>query len=178
MAKSKKNSAGWVVLSRSLLNSNIWKMDEPHNYKSAWIDLILMVNHEDGEIITRKGEVVKVPRGSTFTSIRKLAERWGWSAGKVLRYLETLTEAQMITQTGTRSGTLLSLVNYSNFQGRRNTDGYTDGNTDGNTGGRRTTMNNNEQQRRTTRARAPVPMDVTMEAVDKWIEKMKREGEA
>lgn len=175
MAKSKKNSAGWVVLSRSLLNSNIWKMDEPHNYKSAWIDLILMVNHEDGEIITRKGEVIKVPRGSTFTSIRKLAERWGWSAGKVLRYLETLSEAQMITQTGTHSGTLLSLVNYSNYQGRRNTDGHADGNADGNAGGRRTTMNNNEQQRRTRRGNAPLSTQETIEALERWAKEAKEE---
>lgn len=170
MAKNKKNSAGWVVLSRSLLNSNIWTTEEPHNSKSAWIDLILMVNHEAGQIITRKGEVVKVPRGSTFTSIRKLAERWHWSTGKVIRYLETLTEAQMITQTSTTSGTLLSLVNYNEFQSPRNTNRNTDKDADGNTDGIRTTMNNNEQQRK-KRASAPLSTQETIEALKKWASK-------
>lgn len=171
MAKSKKDKKGWIVLSRSLLDSAIWNTDEPHNDKSAWIDLLLMVNHEDGQVITRKGEVIKVPRGSTFTSIRKLSERWGWSKGKVLRYIKTLTEAQMVTQVGITSGTLLSLVNYDNFQGRRDTDGYADGYADGNAGGTRTTMNNNEQQRKNKRASAPPSLEDKFAAIERFARK-------
>lgn len=170
MAKSKKDKKGWIVLSRSLLDSAIWNTDEPHNDKSAWIDLLLMVNHEDGQVITRKGEVIKVPRGSTFTSIRNLAERWGWSQGKVLRYIKTLTEAQMITHIGRTNGTLLSLVNYDNFQGRRNTDGSADGSTDGSTNGRRTTMYNNEKQKN-KRASAPPSLEDKFAAIERFARK-------
>ena len=170
MAKSKKDKAGWIVLSRSLLESSIWTTDEPHNTKSAWIDLLLMVNHEDGEIITRFGKVVKIPRGSTFTSIRKLAERWKWSDTKVRRYLDTLTGAHMIEHSGDQTGTLISLVNYENFQGQRRAldralDRAVDRAVD-----RRTTMNNNEQQNN-KRSRAPVSMKDTMKALDEWARK-------
>lgn len=170
MAKSKKDKAGWIVLSRSLLDSSIWTMNEPHNYKSAWIDLLLMVNHEDGEIITRQGKVLKIPRGATYTSIHRLAERWRWSDSKVRRYLDVLSDAQMIKRTGEQTGTLISLVNYGNFQGARRALDRTDDRAGDRTGDRRTTMNNNEQQIN-KRVNAPVSMRETMEALKKWAAK-------
>lgn len=143
MARSKKDKSGWVVISRSILTNYLWTSEKPFDDRSAWIDLILLANHEDGVIQTRKGELIKVPRGSHFTSIRKLAERWHWSRSAVERFLETLTETQMVTQTGTRSGTLLSLVNYDNFQGRADTGQATTQATTQATPERRTTMYNN-----------------------------------
>lgn len=122
-----KNDKGWVKISRDLLDSAMWQRETPFEERSAWIDLILMVNHEDGEVFDKKGNVVNVPRGSCYTSIRKLADRWHWSTGKVLRYFDSLKKAKMITQTGTQTGTLVSLVNYDKFQGQRNTGGRADG---------------------------------------------------
>ena len=168
MAKSKKDKAGWVIISRSILESSIWTSSEPFSGRDAWIDLILTVNHEDREIITRSGEVVKIPRGATWTSIRKLMNRWHWSSGKVRRYLGTLTGAQMITLNGTPDGTLLTLVNYSNFQGPRHTERNAERLADGHTGGIRTTMNNNEQQKNNRSGARPVSMADTIAALERY----------
>ena len=125
----------WVKVNRSIFDNYLWKSGEPFDCRSAWIDLILLANHEDGYFRTSKGVTIKIPRGSHFTSVRKLSERWHWSVGKVERYLRGLTDTQMITQSGTQSGTLLSLVNYDDYQGQRYTDEHTNEHTDEYTNG-------------------------------------------
>lgn len=135
MATMKK---GWIMLYRDLLDSAIWTSDIPFDERSAWIDILLMVNHKDGQVFTKQKGCIEVPRGSTLTSIRKLAERWRWSPNRVRRYLDTLSRMNMVeidTQSDTRSGTLLTVVKYSIFQGGRHTDGYTNGYTDEHTDG-------------------------------------------
>ena len=164
MAGNKKDKSGWVVLSRSILTNYLWTSDVPFDDRSAWIDLILLANREDGAFQVRSGEVIKVPRGSHFTSIRKLAERWHWSKDRVNRFLATLTATQMVTQTRTPTGTLLSLVNYDNFQGRRdsNKDTYKDTNKD--THELRTTMNNNNTTNNYNKNR-PKPLEERLEGI-------------
>ena len=111
---------GWVKIHRQMLENPIWT-DEPFSRGQAWVDLILMANHEDG--VGKKGDII--PAGSLVTSYAYLARRWHWSVGKVRRYLGTLTGTQMISLTGTRSGTLLSVVKYSFYQGARHTNRHT-----------------------------------------------------
>lgn len=111
---------GWIKLHRSLLDNPIWT-SEPFTRGQAWADILLMVNHEEG--IGPKGD--RIPEGAMVTSYAILAKRWHWSIGKVRRYLSTLTGTQMISLTGTRSGTLLSVVKYSFYQGARHTNRHT-----------------------------------------------------
>lgn len=119
------HNSNWVKINRSIFDNFIWKKNTPFDYRSAWIDLILLANHEDGEFLTSRGELIKVPRGAHFTSIRSLSERWHWSKQSVVHFLHILCDAQMITQCGTKSGTLLCLVNYSEYQGGKDTGRYT-----------------------------------------------------
>lgn len=113
---------GWVKLDRSILDHSIWT-SEPFSRGQAWIDLILIVNHEDKEIFY-KGKLITVRAGSTITSVRKLSERWGWSHGKTTRFLKALQDADMVrTQNVPPNGTALSLVNYGKFQGQRSANG-------------------------------------------------------
>lgn len=112
----------WVKINRSIFDNFLWKKNTPFDVRSAWIDLILLANHEDGQFMTSRGELIKIPRGSHFTSTRSLAERWHWNRDTVSRYIRTLVDAEMLTQTATHSGTLLSLVNYDNYQGGAATD--------------------------------------------------------
>lgn len=126
MAKKRK---GWIKLYRDLQDNALWSSDIPFDERSAWVDLLLTVNHEDGQVFTHNKEFVPVKRGSTLTSLRKLAERWHWSANRVKRFLETLSAMKMVkieTHPGTHSGTLLTVVKYDDFQGERNTHEYTD----------------------------------------------------
>lgn len=123
MAQHNGNS-NWVKINRSIFSNFLWVDSEPFCKRAAWIDLILLANHEDGEMLSSKGDLIKIPRGSHFTSIRNLSTRWNWSCNKVRRFLGTLVSTGMITVSSTGSGTLLSLVKYDDFQGERHNREY------------------------------------------------------
>lgn len=171
MAKSKKDKSGWVKISRTVQQNFLWKEEEPFDRRSAWIDLILLANHEPGEIQTRSGETVKIPVGSHYTSIRKLSERWHWSKDKTRRFLATLTATQMTTLTATPNGTLITLVKYRDFQGVRDTEQDANRDTNRHTVETRTRMiyKNDTQEDNTGAAKGrPKSMDDTIEALQRW----------
>lgn len=116
-----KKDRGWIKLHRSLQDSNIWDTEDPFDKRSAWIDLLLMVNHEDRAIfINGHRKVIGV--GQRWTSVRTLAERWRWSKDRVMRYLDLLERDSMIRLDKTPDGTLLTVINYGFFQYGRDTD--------------------------------------------------------
>ena len=177
MAKSK--DPGWVKISRSILNNPIWTSPEPFSIRDAWIDLILMANFEDKEIMTRHGKTIKIPRGSTFTSIKHLADRWHWSPNKVRRQIERLNRLGMVTISGTADGTLLTLVKYRDFQDGRRADGTPNGTADGTADGTRLKKEKKEKNEK-KRASAPTfsggrPVSVadTVAALEKWAREEK-----
>ena len=148
------SSNGWIKLHRKLTDSWIWK--DPEKLR-AWIDILLMVNHEDKKI-EFNGRMVMVERGSRFTSIEKLAARWGWNRKRVMRFLGQLESADMVTTKRTPSGTTIKVRNYGKYQGfetsRGTTKGTTDGTAYGTTGGTQTRMIKNDKESIRTRARA------------------------
>ena len=105
---------GWVSIHRSIKDNFVWQ-DKPFNMGAAWIDLILMANHEEKKM-PLDGQLIIIRRGQTFTSVRSLAEKWGWSKVKVSRYLALLEQDDMVKLERSKSGTLLTLVNYDNYQ--------------------------------------------------------------
>ena len=136
---------GWICLYRDIQDSWVWD-DKPFSDGQAWIDLLLTANHEDKKIkFNGKPRVIK--RGQMVTSIAKLAERWGWSAGKVRRFLNILENDQMLTlecnRGGTTNGTTLTLINYEKFQGQRQTVDTTDSITNEQRSVERSNINNN-----------------------------------
>ena len=112
---------GWVCIHRSLLENFVWN-DKPFNMGAAWVDLILLANHDEKKLPV-DGRVIKIKRGQTFTSCRSLATRWGWSLGKVKRFVDMLEHEQMVITKRSKNGTLLTLVKYDIFQDARNTNG-------------------------------------------------------
>ena len=142
---AKKKDRGWIKLYRQITDTYIWEAKEPFDRRSAWIDLLLMANHEERSFLLRNGRNQIVGEGQLFTSIGHLAERWHWSRGRVNRYLGLLSEQGMCTVSGTPSGTLLTLVKYGDFQHGRTADrtpnGTTDDTSDGTTDGSRTRTN-------------------------------------
>lgn len=157
---------GWIKLNRSIFDNFLWKSPKPFDYRSAWVDLILLANHEDGQLVTNRGEVIKIPRGSHFTSTRSLAERWHWNRATVNRYLKTLSDADMVTLNVTHSGTLLSLVKYDAFQGGRATDHTTDYTADHTTDYTRT--RNKEEYKKDKKSSRPTPISVQIEAMKRF----------
>ncbi len=108
---------GFVKIYRSLQRHWLWTADEPFDIRSAWIDLILTVNHEDATVnIGRR--IITIHAGQTWTSYEKLANRWKWSRERVYRYIKMLKDADMIYTDSHTNGTLLTLTNYGKFANR------------------------------------------------------------
>lgn len=105
---------GYIKVYRDIRDHWIWK-DKPFSRGQAWIDLIMLVNHEDKKI-PFMGAPVLVKKGSKITSIRQLADRWGWSKMKVSRFLDVLESDGMLIQKRDSKKTLITLVNYGNYQ--------------------------------------------------------------
>lgn len=108
----------FVKIARDLQDHPLWK-EKPFSRGQAWVDLVLMASYKDGAI-RRRGIKVKVLRGEIGYSLRELAEKWGWSLGKVQRYIDELkSDKQIDTRTDTEGvnvTTVLCLVNYEKFQ--------------------------------------------------------------
>ena len=107
---------GYIKLYRQLQDCWVWDDGEPFTRGQAWIDLLMMANHEDHKTVF-DGKMVVVRRGQRITSVRKLSERWHWGKDKVLTFLKLLERDQMISRDADSRRTLLTIVNYEKFQG-------------------------------------------------------------
>lgn len=118
---------GWIHLHRKIRDNWIW--DDPEKLR-AWIDILLMVNHDDKQI-PFDGHIITIHKGQRLTSLQKLSERWGWSRNRVDRFLRLLDEAGMVTTNRTPNGTVLTVVNWAFYQNTRDTNGATNEATNG-----------------------------------------------
>lgn len=105
---------GWVSIYRSLQEHPLWQ-EKPFSKGQAWIDLILLANH-NATSIAHKGSTVLCARGTVNRSIKSLAERWGWSRGKVRRFLQRLQEDGMVIADIAQERTVITIVNYARYQ--------------------------------------------------------------
>lgn len=120
---------GFIFLYRSLQEHWLWKTGEPFDVRSAWIDLLMSVNHKEGKI-NIKGRIQIIKPGQKWTSYRTLANHWNWSKDRVKRYLKMLKSDGMIQTDETRYGTLLTIVNWNDFELLKDTDKYANKYTD------------------------------------------------
>lgn len=109
-------AAGWIKVYRSIENNWIWN-DDVFSRGQAWIDILLMVNHEDKKIMFN-GTLTEIKRGDCITSIRKLSDKWGWSRNKVDHFLKQLKSDGMIDYKKDTKKTLLTVENYDLYQSR------------------------------------------------------------
>lgn len=106
---------GWVKLHRSITEHWIWT-EERHSKQSAWLDLIMMANHEDRKIAIGN-KIVVIKKGQMWTSYEKLKARWKWSDDRFRGFIRALVSDKMITVQPTNSGTLITVLNYWKYQG-------------------------------------------------------------
>lgn len=128
---------GYIKVYRDIRDHWLWEQ-KPFSKGQAWIDLLMMVNHEDKKLVY-DNEIIICRKGMTVTSLRKLSDRWGWSPGKVDRFLKLLESEIMLREERNSKRTIISIVNYSVYQQSANTKRNTHGtrteharNTDGN----------------------------------------------
>lgn len=137
------------------MDNPLWDSREPFDKRSAWIQLLMMANHE-ARTINIGNEMIDIQPGQFFTSIRKLATIFGWNFKRVMRYFDLLKGAGMIRAEGTAKGTLVTVVNYGVYQIGGNSTGNANGNTKGNANGTQTRMNKNVKHKEYIGANAPV----------------------
>lgn len=121
------DKGGWIKLHRKIIDNWIW--EDPEKLK-AWIDILLMVNHEDRQV-PFNGHIITIKRGQKLTSIAKLSDRWGWNRKRVARFLDLLEEAGMCLTNRTTNGTTIFVQNYGLYQDFPTTEGTTNGTTNG-----------------------------------------------
>jgi len=105
---------GYIYLDRKIRDHWIWNI-QPYSKGQAWVDLILMANHKDTKV-PFDGKPVMVKRGSCITSIRKLAEKWGWKRDKVAEFLNVMEQDGMIRKDSNSRRTLITIENYRIYQ--------------------------------------------------------------
>lgn len=111
---------GWISVYRQIQNHWIWKVKEPFDKRSAWIDLLLLANHKE-ETIFFNGSKLDIERGHHMTSLEKLGNRWGWSRHKVSDFINRLEQDGMLVQVRDKTKTLISIENYDKYQYQKNT---------------------------------------------------------
>lgn len=121
---------GWIKLHRKLADDPLW-LSEPFTKGQAWVDLLMMVNHEDRKIIVRNN-IITVKAGQRIISIDQLAHRWKWSRGKVRRFLKMLENDTSISTTCDRTnGTSVTIVKWAFYQGERPSNDTSNGTSNG-----------------------------------------------
>ncbi|WP_101690706.1 DUF7833 domain-containing protein [Dysgonomonas massiliensis] len=136
--------SGWIKLHRSITENPMY-FSEPFTRIQAWTDLILIANHKKGYIYYR-GNKVELNRGDVGHSQVKLAERWKWSRGKVIRFLNELEKEQQIVQQKNNLTSIISIVNYNHYQGGDTADDTTNSTADGQQTDSRQYTNNNDKK--------------------------------
>ena len=108
---------GYIKLHRRIRKHWLWEHPE---FYQAWSDMLMMANWKDQKRIY-KDEIIIIERGSFPTSLRKLAERWGFSINKLNRFLKLLKKDTMIDTHTDYGFTLVKIVNYEQYQVKNDT---------------------------------------------------------
>ena len=109
---------GWISLHRKIQDNILWQ-DKPFSKGQAWIDLLLSANHKKNEVLLGN-EVIEVEPGQFVTSIRKLADRWGWSNTKINNFFKLLEKKDMATKKSDTKKTVIKVHKYKDYQGLTN----------------------------------------------------------
>lgn len=105
---------GWISIYRKIQDSWLWQ-EKPFDKAHAWIDLLLLANHQDKKALLGN-ELVIVKRGSFITSQKKLMYRWGWGSEKTRRFLKLLHSDGMIKIETDKKKTTIVINNYEEYQ--------------------------------------------------------------
>lgn len=106
--------SGWIKLHRKITDNPLY-FSEQFNRSMAWIDLLLLANYADNYFFKR-GVRVDVKTGQVGYDLDSLAKRWKWSRGKVERFLKMLENDNQIVRQKNNVTTLISIVNYKEYQ--------------------------------------------------------------
>lgn len=120
------NRHGAILLDRNIRDWPHWNR-KPFSPGQAWIDLLLCAAYRPHKV-EFGGRVLHLERGQLVTSQRILAAAWGWSTKRVRRVVHAWSETDAIRVVkGNRSGTVITICNYADYQRFPNREGTGDG---------------------------------------------------
>lgn len=111
---------GYIRIPRKLFQSPEWKEKRVYSRFEAILSLYEQAAYTSGRFINLKGYAVSLERGQLVTTIRLLADIWGWSKSKVSRFLCELRDNSRDTfriNIETINGTSATLVTICNYDG-------------------------------------------------------------
>jgi uncharacterized membrane protein YgcG len=103
----------------------LWGGKEPFDSRSARIDLRQMAAHSTHERLIG-GKIYRLEPGDLVTSERGLERRWGWSRGRVARFLARLADAHWLSIKQSRPQYHLTICDHGACVVPRTTDGTAD----------------------------------------------------
>ena len=119
----------YIKLYRKVMENAIF-LELPYDRWHAF-EFLLLKARRFPTVTILKGKPIKLEVGQLICGEDKLASKWGWSRGKVKRYLDMLENLGMIKKNGTPYGTLITVENYTKYQGECSYSDTTDDTTDG-----------------------------------------------
>ncbi|SFX78395.1 hypothetical protein SAMN04487866_12523 [Thermoactinomyces sp. DSM 45891] len=123
---------GWIKLHRKLCQSDLYKQLNSKQ-RDVFIAILLMVNHKDNQW-EFKGEIFTVKPGQVVTSLEKIKENCGndVSIQSIRTALLKLEKWGFLTNKSTKTGRLITLVNWEVYQSSSEEDQQSDQQTSNN----------------------------------------------
>lgn len=111
-------NGGWVKLYRELKSKSIWQLSSPEQ-KVVLITILLLANHEENKW-EWKGEQFTCMPGQLITSLNSLVRECGdgVSIRNVRTALERFEKLGFLTNASTKTGRLITIVNWEKYQSR------------------------------------------------------------
>lgn len=172
----------FIKIDREIFSHWIWN-EKPFSRAQAWIDLIGLANHETKDFM-HQGVLVHGKRGNVYRSKLWLADRWGWSRGKVDRFLNILEKENMIQENrvriGTVNGTVITIVNYGKFQDvravKKTVNGQSTGSQRAVNGHIQEPIKNLQEPKRDNMPSADTSDEITEEELQRLYAELREEG--
>lgn len=103
---------GWIKLHRKIIDHWIYKDSLKFHW---WIDILLMVNHEDNKV-NIGFELFECKRGQSIMSLKNWADRWNVNKDTARNFLKLLEKDGMIIHENLSKTTRLTVCNYEDYQ--------------------------------------------------------------
>ena len=103
---------GWIKIAREINEHWIWEDDTKFKW---WVDLLISAAWEDKQVLVGS-RLVDLKRGQLVASLSYLCKRWGRSRSMVEPFLRLLVRDNMITKEVSNNISIITIVNYKQYQ--------------------------------------------------------------
>ena len=103
---------GFIYLHRKLKSHWIFQESD---YLKTWIHLLFDAAYEDGSMLVGK-QIVQLKRGQLVFGRKAYGAKIGLSEGRLRRFLNLLKDEGMIDQQTTNKFSIISIINYDDYQ--------------------------------------------------------------